>query len=166
MNFLWSSDLKINTVHVHDVIRAVWHTANWYVSSDNSQPGTPVIFNLADQNNTDQEAICTHIRTIFGIKTGFVGDALSEFSKIEEATEDTNDMHMGPWAELLKMNQIKNSPLTPFLDKELLCKNALSLDGTKITVSTGFTYEHPQLTEDSLREIITDFQEMNIWPRD
>ena len=85
---------------------------------------------------------------------------------MKEATEETNDMHLGPWSNLLKAAQIKSSPLTPYLDQELLCNNALSLDGTKICVSTGFIYEHPKVTTQSLREIITDFQELGIWPRD
>ncbi|KAF9272535.1 hypothetical protein BGZ68_002329, partial [Mortierella alpina] len=168
MEFLWTKDLKLNTVHVQDVVRAVWHSANWYVSSDNGQPGTPAIFNLADENNTDQEAVNTHIRSIFGIKTDFKGTVFSLLaqSDIEDATEETNDMHLGPWSSLLKAAQIKSSPLTPYLDQELLCNNALSLDGTKICVTTGFTYEHPKVTTQSLRDIITDFQELGIWPRD
>lgn len=49
MEFLWTGDLSINTVHVEDVSRAIWHTANWYVN--NGKQGT-VVFNLADSNNT------------------------------------------------------------------------------------------------------------------
>ncbi|KAF9897273.1 hypothetical protein BX616_005888, partial [Lobosporangium transversale] len=49
MEFLWTKDLRINTVHVEDVSRAIWHTANWYIS--NNQTGS-VIFNLADENDT------------------------------------------------------------------------------------------------------------------
>ncbi|KAG0202929.1 hypothetical protein BGX28_004715 [Mortierella sp. GBA30] len=168
MEFLWTKDLKINTVHVQDVVRAVWHSANWYVSSDNTRSGSPVIFNLADENDTDQEAVNTHIRSIFGIETGFKGTFVSKLaeSDMKEATEETNDMHLGPWSDLLKAGQIKTSPLTPYLDQELLCNNALSLDGTKICITTGFKYEHPKVTEQSLREIITDFQDLGIWPRD
>ncbi|CAO3572990.1 unnamed protein product [Mortierella alpina] len=168
MEFLWTENLKLNTVHVQDVVRAIWHSANWYVSSDNTQPGAPAIFNLADENNTDQEAVNTHIRSIFGIETAFKGTAFSLLAQtdMKEATEETNDMHLGPWSNLLKAAQIKSSPLTPYLDQELLCNNALSLDGTKICVSTGFTYEHPKVTTQSLREIIMDFQELGIWPRD
>ncbi|KAI1316791.1 hypothetical protein EDD11_009457 [Mortierella claussenii] len=173
MEFLWSGDLRINTVHVQDVVRAVWHTANWYVSSDNLQQGSPVIFNLADENDTNQETINTHIRSIFGIETEFTGTSFfaSVIQKLDmidmkEVADETNDMHLAPWAELLKSHDIKTSPLTPYLDQELLCNNALSLDGTKICVTTGFKYEHPQVTTESLREVIKDFQELNLWPRD
>ncbi|KAF9177621.1 hypothetical protein BGZ51_008349 [Haplosporangium sp. Z 767] len=168
MEFLWTEDLKINTVHVQDVVRAVWHVANWYVSSDNTQQGAPVIFNLADENDTDQEAVNTHIRAIFGIETGFKGSAFSNLAKMDMKNlhEGTNDMHLAPWSELLKKSNIKSSPLTPYLDQELLCGDALALDGTKICVTTGFAYEHPKLTEQSLREIITDFQALSLWPRE
>ncbi|KAK3825555.1 MAG: hypothetical protein J3Q66DRAFT_294441 [Benniella sp.] len=170
MEFLWTADLKINTVHVEDVVHAVWHTANWYVSSDNPNPGSPVIFNVADKNDTTQEAVNTHIRSIFGIETGFKGSTFSNMavmaSNMKEVTDETNDMHLQPWADILKAHQIKASPLTPYLDQELLCNNALSLDGSKICVSTGFVYKHPLVTTESLRAIVTDFQEMGIWPRD
>ncbi|KAF9308004.1 hypothetical protein BGZ91_008019 [Linnemannia elongata] len=84
----------------------------------------------------------------------------------KETAEETNDMHLGPWAEILKGQNIKTSPLTPYLDADLLAKNSLSLDGSQISTSTGFKYEHPKLTEQSLREIISDFQNLGIWPRD
>ncbi|KAI1315529.1 hypothetical protein EDD11_000675 [Mortierella claussenii] len=165
MEFLWTKELRINTVHVDDVTRAVWHTANWYVS--NGQTGS-VIFNLVDDNDTDQEAVNTHIRAIFGIETGFQGSVISHFATLNmtEVTEEINEVHLAPWSEILKAHNIKTSPLTPYLDQELLCNNALSLDGTKICTTTGFTYNHPKLTTESLREVIADFQELGIWPRD
>ncbi|GJJ70663.1 hypothetical protein EMPS_03013 [Entomortierella parvispora] len=169
MELLWDGDRKINTVHVHDVVRAIWHSANWYVGSDNPDQGGKIIFNLADQNKTDQEAINAHIRSIFGIQTEYKGNGFSaeaEKDDAEDAVEESNDLHMGPWYKLLKNQDIKNSPLTPYLDKESLFIRELSVDGSKICISTGFQYEHPKLTEASLREIITDFQTLNIWPKD
>jgi len=45
MEFLWDKDLKVNTVHVSDVVRAIWHVAN---NSDCKGK----VYNLADKNNT------------------------------------------------------------------------------------------------------------------
>ncbi|KAF9922523.1 hypothetical protein FBU30_007344 [Linnemannia zychae] len=165
MEFLWTKDLRINTVHVLDVAKAIWHTCNWYVSSERTGS---VIFNLADDNDTDQEAVNEHIRAIFGIETGFQGKLISQMAKLnmKGATEDINEMHLAPWSDILKAHSIKSSPLTPYLDQELLYNNAVSLDGTKICTMTGFTYDHPKLTEQSLRDIITDFQDLGIWPRE
>lgn len=71
---------------------------------------------------------------------------------------------MRPWSMLLKKNKIKNTPLSPFLDKELLYNNALSVDGTKITTETGFQYEVPQITDEKLKEIVDDFIALGLWP--
>ncbi|KAF9896292.1 hypothetical protein BX616_007753, partial [Lobosporangium transversale] len=79
---------------------------------------------------------------------------------MRDVTEEINEVHLTPWSDILKEHNIKTSPLTPYLDQELLCNNALSLDGSKICTTTGFTYEHPKLTTESLQEIITDFQEL------
>ncbi|KAF9423767.1 hypothetical protein BGZ76_003614 [Entomortierella beljakovae] len=159
MEFLWTKDLRINTVHIDDVVDAIWHTSNWYVSNDKHGP---VVFNLADDNDTDQEAVNTHIREIFGIETGFQGTLISQLARLnmKDATEEINETHLAPWSDILKANNIKVSPLTPYLDQELLCNNALSLDGTKICTTTGFKYNHPKLTTESLRAIISDFQEL------
>jgi hypothetical protein len=83
---------------------------------------------------------------------------------LDNATDEINDKHMRPWVNLLKNNKIKNTPLSPYLDKELLYNNALSVDGTKITKETGFEYEVPQITDEKIQEMIDDFIVLNLWP--
>jgi len=83
---------------------------------------------------------------------------------IDNTVEDVNDKHMRPWAALLRKNRIKSTPLSPYLDKELLSNNALSVDGTKITQETGFQYEVPQITDEKLKEMIDDFIGLGLWP--
>jgi len=51
---------------------------------------------------------------------------------LESVTEDINDKHLQPWSELCKNSGVTNTPLTPYLDKELLKDNALSVDGSKV----------------------------------
>lgn len=51
---------------------------------------------------------------------------------MDSVTEDINEMHLEPWSELCKAGEVANTPLTPFLDKELLKDNALSVDGSKV----------------------------------
>nr|CAG8495393.1 10968_t:CDS:2 [Entrophospora candida]CAG8496025.1 5969_t:CDS:2 [Entrophospora candida] len=128
MKFLWSKDLKINTVHVLDVSRAMWHIAEWYQANEKAGKGT-LIYNLADMGNTE-----------------------------------SNEKHMRPWSELLKNNKIRNTPLSPYLDKELLYNNSLSVDGKKIVNETGFNYEIPEVTDVKLQEIVDDFINLNLWP--
>jgi len=56
-----------------------------------------------------------------------------------------------PWSDLCKEHQISTTPLTPYLDEELLYDNPLSVDGNAIT-ETGFKYAHPKVTPELVRE--------------
>ncbi|KAI9326148.1 hypothetical protein DFJ73DRAFT_867078 [Zopfochytrium polystomum] len=168
MKLLWTKDLKIHTVHVNDVTRALWAVAatpeEGGLRKGAVKPGE--VYNLADENDTDQGSINSHLQTIFGIETGFQGTIISQFAKLnlDSVTEDVNDEHLQPWSELCKAAGIVNTPLTPYLDKELLKDNALSVDGSKIK-SIGFTYEAPKMTDAALREVITEFEATGIWPK-
>ena len=85
---------------------------------------------------------------------------------MDSVTEDINEKHLAPWAELLKKSGIRSSPLSPYLDEELLYNNALAVNGSKIEKETGFTYSVPNMTKARLVEIIDDYKKLNVWPRD
>ncbi|CAO0801198.1 unnamed protein product [Mucor circinelloides] len=168
MKLLWSKDLKLNTVHVDDVSRACWHLTQWYTDNNISATGQVPIFNLVDKQDTDQEAINKQLQTIFDIKTGYHGSVVSTFAKLnlDAVIEAVNEKHLAPWAELVKKNGIANTPLSPYLDEELLYNNALSVDGSKIERETGFTYSVPYLTQEKLIEIIDGYKALQVWPKD
>merc|ERR1712100_86646 len=158
MKFLWSEDLRLHTVHVADVCAAVWHC-----TTDAVKPCS--IYHLADKNDTTQGKINKHLEAIFGIKSGFVGNILSHAASInlKGVTEEANDKHLKPWSDLCRKSGISNTPLTPYLDPELLSNNALSVDGTAIE-ATGFKYQHPQLTEEGMRSMITYYLDQKLFP--
>jgi len=105
------------------------------------------------------------LRDIYKIKTDYQGTVISKFVELnlESATEDINDKHLQPWSDLCKSKGIHNSPLTPYLDKELLYNNSLSVDGSKIT-TLGFKYDHPSVTKELLTEVINGFIEVKAFP--
>jgi len=158
MKFLWSSNLKMNTVHVNDVCKALWHIATKCPEKE--------IYNLCDKNDTTQGSVNAHLEKIFGIKTGFMGDMVSQVAKLnmKSVTEEVNDKHLRPWSELCKKENITNTPLTPYLDIELLYNNHLSVDGTKIEKS-GFKYDYPQMTEQLLRDQVDYYVKQKLFPR-
>jgi nucleoside-diphosphate-sugar epimerase len=158
MKFLWGADLRINTVHVHDVCKGLWHVATRCPVGE--------VYNLSDHGDTTQGKINKHLEAIFGIKTGFLGGVVSNMAKInmKGTTEEINDKHLKPWSELCKSQEILNTPLTPYLDQELLYNNSLSIDGSKIE-GTGFTYDYPEVTEEALREQIQYFVDQSLFPR-
>ena len=73
---------------------------------------------------------------------------------------------MQPWSDICKRSGVMNTPLTPYLDQELLYNNSLSVDGSKIESQLGFRYQVPAITEDRLREVLQGFVEVDIFPRD
>jgi len=125
------------------------------------------IFNLADSNETDQGIVNKFLENIFKIETSFMGNLKSKLATtvaMKTVAETANEKHLKPWSDLCKASSIANTPLTPYLDEELLYNNATSIDGSKIT-TTGFVYKYPQMTEESLREIITCFVDLGYFPK-
>jgi len=151
MELLWSRSLKINTVHVNDVVRAIWHMR------DHGECGQ--IFNLVDKGDTDQGKINVALESLFNIGTSFLGKTKSSLAKalgMKQLTDMVNDKHLKPWSDLCKSKGILDTPLTPYLDEELLYKCETYVNGNLIE-STGFQYNVPELNADLLREVINDY---------
>lgn len=157
MKFLWTGDLKMNTVHVNDVCAATWHLCQ---KGKNNE-----IYNLADKNDTDQAKIATILRTLFRIQTDFVGAIGSRVAKVnlKGVVDSVNEKHCEPWSKMCKEAGITNSPLSPFLDQELLDNNPLSVDGTKIE-STGFKYQFPSVLPMQVKEVVDGFINQKLFP--
>jgi len=157
MKFLWSEDLKINSVHVRDVCKALW------LISQKGQLGA--VYNLADKTDLDQGKLNKIIEKIFKIETGFHGSIISNAAKLnfKSLTEEVNDKHLKPWSELCKGASIVNTPLTPYLDQEVLYNNYLSVDGTAVE-ALGFKYDHPELNDALIREQIEYFTAQKLFP--
>lgn len=66
--------------------------------------------------------------------------------------EEVNDKHLGPWAEACSLDGVENTPLTPYLDQELLYNKHLYLDGSKLE-KTGFSLIVPEVTKEKLMEV-------------
>jgi len=158
MKLLWTGDLKINTVHVNDVVRALFHLCTNGKSGD--------IFNLADKNDTDQGKINKHMEVLFGIKTKFAGKMLTKAATslgMDTVTATVNDKHVAPWSKMTKDKGIEITPLSPYLDKELLGNNPLTVDGSAIE-ATGFAYQVPNMTTEKLREWVDYNVALKLFP--
>ena len=172
MKWLWTKDLRTNTAHIHDVVRALWAVADWYdakgkVNWDESSMGKIPIFNVVDHGCTTQGTMADIIGEIFGIETGFQGQLISTFAKLnlDSVVDDVNDELLGPWSDLLEEAGItKPGPLTPFMEKELLKDTDLSMDGSRLEQVVGFEYERPKMTKELIEEVIESYKKMNWWP--
>ena len=83
--------------------------------------------------------------------------------KMDTVVKEANDQHLAPWLGLLKAHGIKNTPLSPFLHKQLLLHNHLCVDGTAIE-ATGFKYAVPEMTDEALREAVQLLIAQGIFP--
>jgi dTDP-4-dehydrorhamnose reductase len=60
MRWLWKEDLRTNTVHIDDMVRALWHAAEW--STKQPSPHKPAVFNIVDHGNTCKFDLFHHSR--------------------------------------------------------------------------------------------------------
>ncbi|KAF3186409.1 hypothetical protein TWF106_004309 [Orbilia oligospora] len=170
LDLLWTKDLRVNTVHVSDVSRAIWHAADWYVKGKEgwqTEPeGTAPIFNIVDDGDTSQGTVAEIVEQVFNIKTSFMGTLVSQLAKLnlDEAVDEANETVLQPWSDLLEDAGIKNSPISPFIEREQLQDSDLSLDGTRFKTITGFEYEVPKITTEKVEEMLASYKKMNWWP--
>ncbi|KAI9745117.1 MAG: hypothetical protein M1818_001395 [Claussenomyces sp. TS43310] len=171
LKYLWTKDLRCNTVHVLDACRALWQAAEWYAHGkkgwDSKAYGTTPIFNLVDKGNTSLGTISDLIGSIFGIETGFQGTLISAFARLnlDSVIDDINDETLQPWADLLEdANITRPGPITPFAEREFLWDMDLSLDGSRFEKVVGFTHQYPKLTKEELEKMIESYKRMNWWP--
>ncbi|KAJ5074350.1 nad-dependent epimerase/dehydratase [Anaeramoeba ignava] len=159
MDILWDGNLKINTVHVEDVSRALWIL---------SQKGEKdQIYNISDKNSTDQAYINTLLGEIFGIQTGFLGNMTGGDITppvLQMISEQTSDKLLEPWTALCQQHGIKSSSFTPFLEPEQITNQPFSIDGSKIETELGFQYSHPKPTKELLIQQIQHFIDLKQFP--
>lgn len=144
LKWLWSSELRTNTIHVDDVARALWAAAEWRSRNDRipNAEREKIIFNVVDKGNTSQGTMAAIIKPIFGIDTGFQNTFVNTFARLnlEHVVDDVNDETLDVWADLQESAGIAGNggPLSPFMEKELLRDADLSLDGSRFESVVGF----------------------------
>ncbi|KAH8725287.1 hypothetical protein GQ44DRAFT_616346 [Phaeosphaeriaceae sp. PMI808] len=166
MRWLWKEDLRTNTVHIDDTVRALWHVAEWYAKQA-SPPKPSPLFNIVDHGNTCQGTISKLVHEVFNIETGFHGTLISAFARLnlDHVVDEVNDETLDPWAQLQQAAGISQStPLSPFMEKDLLRDIDLSLDGSAFEKDTGFVYKHEKITKQDVEEVIESYKRMNWWP--
>ncbi|KAF4555805.1 Hypothetical protein D9617_2g057690 [Elsinoe fawcettii] len=167
LKYLWSGELRTNTVHVDDVVRACWAAAEWRAGKGEVKAGEAV-FNVVDQGQTSQGTMAGIMKELFKIETGFQNTLINTFARLnlEHVVDDVNDETLDVWAELQQQAGIDagSGPLTPFMEKELLKDVDLSVDGSKFVKTIGFKYEHPKITIKECEDVIESYKRMKWWP--
>jgi len=160
MECLYSKDLRLNTVHADDVAKALHFLCTHGHSGD--------VYNLADKNDTDQGKINDLLEKIFGIKTSFLNAAKmmgASAMGTKFLVGFANDEHLKPFSDACKKYGINDTPLTPYLDEELIKEVSVAVDGSAIE-KLGFKYDHPNVTVESLKEVMDDFIKKGYFPKE
>ncbi|TIB97108.1 hypothetical protein E3Q18_02781 [Wallemia mellicola] len=185
IKFLWNADLRLNTIHSQDVARALIALSNWRAATpdvdpqsntfksyapdeklkqfDLPQSGTVArapLFNLVDESDATQSSVADQIAKVFKVKTSFLGGLISTFARMdmEEMVQDVNEMHLDAWSDMLKKSDIKDTPLTPYLDEHFFKKNPIALDASKISKTIGFKCLHKKITVEDIEGIVKGFR--------
>jgi len=158
MKFLWDKSLKLNTIHIEDCCAAIWEAAT------NAKVGTT--YNLTDETDLDQGTLNGLLGVVFGIKVDFLGSILSNLAKVQlsAVAEEANDKHVPGWTKLCQKHKILNTPLSPYIDKELLYDNHLSVDGSKFVKELSFKLKNPKFNKDLLTATVESFVKQGIFP--
>jgi len=158
MTFLWGKDLKLSTVHVDDVARACW------VAATDIPAGRT--YNLADEANLDQGTLNTWLGKIFKIEIDFVGSIKSSMAKLflESIASDANDKHIPVWHNICQDSKMKDTPISPYIDKELLGGTDLCINGTAIKETPFKAYTHVKITPAEILAQIDWFQKQKLFP--
>jgi hypothetical protein len=80
MKLLWGKDLKMNTVHVIDLCRAIWHLA---LQDDTVSQ----IYNVVDKGDSTQGMISNLISEIFNINHDYWGSVSLSLCKVSSYSE-------------------------------------------------------------------------------
>jgi len=159
MTFFWTKGVRINTVHVRDVCSAMWLCARTEV---------PQILNLSDPSDFTQLDFNKLLSKLLNMQVGFVNKAtdLAVRTSLSTAAAIANDRHVPRWAKITKDHKLElNTPLSAFIDEEILKKNHYGVNGGKLSKVTGFKYQHPKPTLALFAEMLEDYQKRNFFPK-
>lgn len=156
MNLLWNAALKMNTVHVRDVCRAICFAC--------SRPETiGETYNLVDEAKSSQGTLSQLISQLLDIKVDYWGLLVSSMADLESAAEEGNEKHMVAWARACSANAIENTPLSPHMNSEMLLYKHLHLDGSKLK-GLGFEYVVTGPSADNIKATVEYYLDMKVFP--
>lgn len=80
--------------------------------------------------------------------------------------EEINEAHVGHWS---KMVEISNPPVTKmhysaYMDLYHLKKHVVAFDAKKLKEIVGYSLRRPNITQDTLKEIIEKLKAEGSWP--
>jgi hypothetical protein len=85
---------------------------------------------------------------------------------LEVLRQEINQFTIEAWIETVAEDNVKSSPLSPYMDREIYSGRMWCVDGSKIIREIGFEYKHIGIQKERMQEIIDSYRELGIWPKD
>ena len=174
MKWLWSKDLRVNTIHVLDVADAAWKAAQWVAKTPTtdlelSAEKGGCVFNIVDEGDTSQARLAGIISELFHIETGFQGTLISAFAKLnlDSVIEDVNEHVLQPWADLVSAKGItRPGPIGPFMEKELVKDNDLCISAARAKRVLGWRCGpgREKISVENIGAVVKSYEKMGWWP--
>lgn len=174
LELLYTKDLKVNTLHVKDAASALWRAAEWRATTDDGSvpdsfkdPAVPSAFNVVDHHNTQQEHVAHALAEVFNLKVSFIGSLVSQLAKmnLDDVVDDMNEVSLQTWADLVEKAKIERpGPIGPFLERDVLKDQDMSIDGSLFETTTGWKPSYPHFNADSIRQMVESYKRMGWWP--
>ncbi|CEJ54008.1 Putative NAD dependent epimerase/dehydratase family protein [Penicillium brasilianum] len=179
LEFLYTKDVKVNTLHVKDAASALWMAAEWRAKKGKldrnngsmpavfKDPAMPIAFNVVDHNDTCQQHVAQAMAEVFDLKVSFLGSLASQLAKmnLDDVVDDMNEVSLQEWADLVAKSKIERpGPIGPFLELDVLKAQDMSIDGSLFESTVGWKPKYEHFDADSVREMVESYKRMNWWP--
>ena len=157
MKVMWDGSLKMNTINALDVSRAILYSIQ-YCNKE--------VFNIVDENDTDQNKIHKVLKEIFNINVECVGSVRSFFLKLtlDKVIQMMNEKHLQTWFGLCLKYNMLNSPVNVVIYRENLLNNNLYIDGDSFKKRTGFKCLIPLFDIKYFKALVSDYIENGLLP--
>ena len=83
MKLLWNSSLKLNTVHVDDVVASMWYLSQ-------IEQAVNKTYNVVDDSGSTQGTLSSLLADIFDIKVDYLGLMVSNIAKVRGTVLDND----------------------------------------------------------------------------
>lgn len=168
LEFLFTKDVKVNTLHVKDAASALWMAAEWRAKQGKlDRNKMPIAFNVVDHNDTCQKHVADAMAEVFDLKVSFLGSLASQLAKLnlDDVVDDMNEVSLQEWADLVAKSKIERpGPIGPFLELDVLKDQDMSIDGSLFESTTGWKPKYEHFGADSVREMVESYKRMGWWP--
>lgn len=168
LEFPFSKNLKVNTLYVKDAASALWRAAEWRAEKGSSVSADGrLVFNVVDHGDTRQQDVADALLGALGCQCSFLGSLMSQMAKLslDDVVDDLNEVNLQTWAELLEKSAIqRQGPISPFLERDLVKDQDMSIDGSLFESETGWKPTRERFNADGVRDMVESYKRMGWWP--